>query len=152
MTAEITISKRYLCDVYDTSHRLLPSVGDPKRYAVLQWVHASEGTFALHGIAVLYARWHQKSGDPKETEVGLSKNIQADLDFMTAELGKSNGKFLFGDELTVADIQMHFSVAFILKRELGTFGKRWERLEKYIEDCGATESYKKAVEKTGHSF
>jgi glutathione S-transferase len=115
-------------------------------------VHASEGTFALHGISVMYARWHQKSGDPKETEIGLSKNIQADLDFMTAELGKSSGKFLFGDQLSVADIQMHFSVAFILQRELGTLGKRWERLEKYVRDCEATESYKKAVEKTGHSF
>jgi glutathione S-transferase len=144
--------KRYLCDTYDTSHRLLPAVGDPKRYAVLQWVHAAEATFALHSISVMYARWHQKSGDPKETEIGLSKNIQNDLDFLNAELEKSKGKFLFGDELTVADIQMHFSVAFILARELGTLGKRWERCEKFVKDCEATESYKKAVEKTGHSF
>lgn len=71
---------------------------------------------------------------------------------MTAELEKSSGKFLFGDELSVADIQMHFSVSFILKRELGTLGKRWERLEKYVKDCEATESYKAAVERTGHSF
>jgi glutathione S-transferase len=82
----------------------------------------------------------------------LSKNIQNDLDFMEAELEKSNGKFLFGDELTVADIQMHFSIAFILARELGTFGKRWERCEKFVRDCEAMESYKRAVEKTGHEF
>jgi glutathione S-transferase len=31
-------------------------------------------------------------------------------------------------------------------------GKRWERLEKYVKDCEATESYKQAVEKTGHQF
>lgn len=119
---------------------------------MLQWVHAAEGTFALHAISVMYARWHQKSGDPKETEIGLSKNIQNDLDFMTAELEKGNGKFLFGDEITVADIQMHFSIAFILGRELGTLGKRWERLETYVKDCEALESYTQAVEKTGHSF
>ena len=100
----------------------------------------------------MYARWHQKTGDPKETEKGLSKNIHNDLDFMTAELEKSNGKFLFGDEITLADIQMHFSIAFILGRDLGLLGKRWERLEKYVKDCEATESYKQAVEKTGHEF
>lgn len=143
---------RYLCDVYDKSHRLLPPVGDPKRYAILQWVHAAEGTFALHGISVMYARWHQHTGDPKETEKGLSKNIHNDLDFMTAELEKSSGKFLFGDEITLADIQMHFSIAFILARDLGLMGKRWEKLEKYLKDCESTESYKQAVEKTGHQF
>jgi len=100
----------------------------------------------------MYARWHQKTGDPAQTEIGLSKNIQADLDFMTAELGKSEGKFLFGDEVTVADIMMHFSVAFVLKRELGTLGRRWERLERYVGDCEGTESYKAAVERTGHAF
>jgi glutathione S-transferase len=101
---------------------------------------------------VLYARWHQKSGDPKETEIGLSKNIQGDLDFLTAELDKSDGKFLFGDDLSLADIQMHFTVAFILAMELGTLGRRWERLERYVRDCEGMESYKAAVEKTGHSF
>ena len=119
---------------------------------MLQWVHAAEGTFALHGISVMYARWHQKTGDPAQTEIGLSKNIQADLDFATAELEKSSGKFLFGDQISVADIMMHFSIAFVLKRELGTLGKRWERLERYVRECEETESYKAAVEKTGHSF
>lgn len=145
-------SSRYLCDAYDTSHRLLPPLGDPKRYAVLQWVHAAEGTLALHGIAVLYARWHQKSGSVEETEVGLSKNVQNDLNYVTAELEKSGGRFLFGDQLTLADIQVHFSLAFVLGKELGTQGKRWERLEQYVKDCEATESYKQAVEKTGHAI
>lgn len=119
---------------------------------MLQWVHAAEATFALHGIAVLYARWHQKSGSVEETEAGLSKNVLNDLDFLTAELDKSPGKFLFGDELTVADIQVHFSVAFVLARQLGLQGRRFERLERYLRDCEGTESYKAAVEKTGHEM
>lgn len=82
----------------------------------------------------------------------MSKNIHNDLDFMTAELGKSSGKFLFGDEITLADIQMHFSIAFILARDLGLLGRKWERLEKYVKDCEATDSYKQAVKKTGHKF
>ncbi|KAM0712117.1 hypothetical protein Q7P37_011211 [Cladosporium fusiforme] len=131
---------------------LLPPLGDPKRYAVLQWVHAAEGTIALHGIAVMYARWHQKSGSVEETEIGLSKNIQNDLNYVTAELEKSGGKFLFGDQLSLADIQVHFSVAFVLGMKLGTLGKRWERLEQYVKDCEDTESYKQAVEKTGHKL
>lgn len=115
-------------------------------------MHAAEGTLALHGIAVLYARWHQKSGSVEETEVGLSKNVQNDLNYVTAELEKSGGKFLFGDQLTLADIQVHFSLAFVLGKELGTQGKRWERLEQYVKDCEATKSYKQAVEKTGHTI
>nr|OQO32083.1 hypothetical protein B0A51_00621 [Rachicladosporium sp. CCFEE 5018] len=142
----------YLCDTYDTSRRLLPDLGNPKRYAVLQWVHASEATFALHGLAILYARWNQKSGNVEETEAGLSKNVIKDLEYFEAELTKSSAKFLFGDEVTAADISMHFSLVFILARELGTKGRKFERTEKYIKDCEATESYRKAVQKSGHQL
>jgi len=127
-------------------------VGDPKRYAVLQWVHAAEATFALHGIAILYVRWNQKSGNVEETEAGLSKNVQNDLNYFESELRKSGGKFLFGDQPTVADMQMHFSLSFILARELGTKGMKLDRIQQYLRDCEAVPSYKAAVEKTGHKL
>ncbi|KAF2171602.1 hypothetical protein M409DRAFT_17839 [Zasmidium cellare ATCC 36951] len=142
----------YLSDVYDTQNRLLPPVGDPARYKVLQWVHASEATYLLHGLAVLYAKWNQKDGDVQQTIAGLSKNMINDLNYLESELGKSNGKFLLGDKLTAADIMMHFSARFILVRELGTMGKTWPKIEEWLNNSEATASYKAAVEKTGHKL
>ncbi len=143
---------RYLCDKYDKQHKLLPPVGDPKRYEALQWVHAAEATWTLHGIAVLYVRWHQKDGDVKKTEQGLSKNIINDFNLLEATLKQSSGKFLFGNEISVADTMMHFSTSFILARELGVKAEDYPRCKQYVQDCEATASYKKAVEKTGHKL
>ena len=145
-------SCRYLCDTYDKQHRLLPALGDPKRYKVLQWIHAAEATWALHGISILYARWNQKDGDVKKTEEGMSRNVIKDMNFLESELKKSGGKFLLGDSITAADTMMHFSAVFILARELGVKSKDYPGIERYIKDCEATESYKKAVDKTGHSL
>lgn len=82
----------------------------------------------------------------------MSVNVCKDMDFLEAELGKSKGNFLVGDSVTVADCMMLFSAQFILARQLGTKGKKWERIEKWIADCENTESYKRAVEKTGHKL
>ena len=144
--------RRYLCDTYDKQHRLLPALGDPKRYQVLQWVHAAEATWALHGISILYARWNQKDGDVAKTEEGMSKNVIKDMDFLESALQNSKGKFLLGDTVTAADSMMQFSAVFILARELGIKGKNYPEVERWIKDCEATESYKKAVQRTGHSL
>ena len=136
--------------MYDTEHRLLSAPGDPKRYQILQWVHASEATYALHALAVLYARWQQKGGDVAATEAALSVNVQKDLDYLESELGKNGGKFLIGDTPTAADMMMEFTVDFILTRELGTKGKTWEKIERYRKECQSTESWVKAQKKTGH--
>jgi len=139
-----------LCDKYDKQHKLLPPVGDPKRYTVLQWVHASEATYALHGLAVLYCRWFQDGGDVAKTEEALSVNVQKDLDYLDSELEKSKGLFLLGDEVTAADTMMELTVDFVFARQLGTQGKKWARLEKYVKDCQATETWQRAQKKTGY--
>ena len=85
---------------------MLPPLGDPKRYQILQWVHAAEATYMLHSLAILYARWNQKGGDVAATEAGLAVNVQKDLDYLATELGKSKGKFLVGNGPTAADMMM----------------------------------------------
>jgi glutathione S-transferase len=113
----------YLCETYDKHGKLLPL--DPaQRVKVRQWVHASEATFALHALAILYARWH----------------IQ----------GAPEG--LCGDHITAADIMMQFSADFILARELGTQGKEWPNINKWLEACKKTDTYQRAVKKTGHKL
>lgn len=106
----------------------------------------------VHGLAVLYARWFQSGGDVEKTEAGLSGNVEKDLEYFVAELDKGKGRFLFGDAPQAADISMHFSVSFILARQLGTKNKSFARVEQFIQDCQAAESYKKAVQKTGYQL
>ncbi|KAI4842132.1 glutathione S-transferase [Aureobasidium sp. EXF-8845] len=143
----------YLCEKYDKESKLLPK--DPAtRIQCLRWLHASEATYALHALAILYTRWFgaDNPSAAEKIEQGMSTNVCKDMDYLEAELGKSTGKFLVGDQVTVADCMMLFSAQFILARELGTKGKKWEKVEKWIADCEETESYKRAVERTGHKL
>lgn len=55
------------------------------RNKVRMWIHAAEGTFMVHCLAITYARWFapesvQKSGELKELEKGLAINVGKDLD------------------------------------------------------------------------
>jgi glutathione S-transferase len=145
----------YLCETYDKEGKLLPR--DPKaRVKVRQWIHAAEATFALHSLAILYARWNiprdAPEGTLEETEKGMSVNVQNDFHWMETELSLSRGRFLCGDHVTAADIMMQFSVDFIVARDLGTQGKEYPNINRWLEDCTNTESYKRAVEKTGHNM
>ncbi|UPX14068.1 Glutathione transferase [Ascochyta rabiei] len=128
---------------------------DKTRIKVLQWVHAAEATFALHGLAILYARWNIKDapeGVLEAAEKGMSVNVQNDMSWLESELSLSPGAFLVGDRPTAADIMMHFSATFIIARELGTNGKEWSNINKWLKACEDSDSYKRAVKKTGHSL
>lgn len=146
----------YLCETYDEENRLIPK--DVKeRIKVLQWIHASEATFMLHGLAITYARWTipkeaQESGVLEQAEKGLSVNVQKDLDWLETELSLSPGKFLCGDKVTAEDMMMQFSIDFILTTKLGTQGKTWPNIAKWLKTCAETDSYKLVVKKTGYEL
>lgn len=155
MSSQTLTHGSYLCETYDKTGKLLPQ--DPKeRIKVRQWIHASEATFALHAISILYARWNipkdVPEGTVEATEKGMSANVQNDLSWLETELSLSTGRFLCGDHVTAADIMMQFSADFILIRELGTQGKEYPNINKWLEDCKNTDSYKRAIEKTGHKL
>jgi glutathione S-transferase len=122
---------------------------------VRQWIHAAEATFVLHALAILYARWHIKDapeGTIEAAEERMSANVQNDMSWLETELSLSSGEFLCGDHLTAADIMMQFSAHIILGAKLGTQGKEWPSVNKWLELCQNTDSYKRAVEKTGHKM
>lgn len=79
----------------------------------------------------------------------MSGNVIKDLDWLESDLQKSKGRFLVGDQVTAADCMMAFTAQFILERKMGTQGKTWPKIEEWIKICEATESWKKAVQKTG---
>lgn len=101
----------YLCEKHSSS--LLPK--DPQvRAEAREWLHAAEGTFMLHASAILYARW-QIAEEARETLKGmeerLSKNVVNDMNWLEGVLRaqKEKGrKWIVGEELSIADIQMQF--------------------------------------------
>jgi glutathione S-transferase len=82
----------------------------------------------------------------------MSVNVQNDMSWLETELSLSQGQFLCGENVTAADIMMQFSAEFIIARELGTMGKEWPNINKWMEACKNTAGYKRAVEKTGHQL
>jgi glutathione S-transferase len=145
---------RYICDNYDAEHRLIPA--DPVLRARTQiFTHAAEGTVMLHVMS--FYRFH--SGIPAElratapdavaaAEAKLAASVKKDFDWLERELAGS-GAFLVGDQLTAADISMHLSVRFPLRFKFGTEGGSWPNVEAWLTRCEETESYKRAVAKTG---
>ena len=132
---------------------------EKKREKVRAWIHAAEGTFLLHALAITYARWFspqsvKDSGELKELEKGLAVNVGKDLDWLESELKAGPGKFLVGDRITAADTMNLFSIQFILARDLcaGRTVSEWPGIEKWLKDCESSAGWKKAVEKTGHDL
>lgn len=147
---------RYICENYDPTHRLIPQ-DRAARAKVREWIAAAEGTFMIHGLAVLYARWQMPEAGrtPEilgEIEKKLSTNVHKDFDWLESELEKGNGKYLVGEGLTAADLMMGFSVQFIFTRNLGTQGGKWPRVEAWVAGLEKGEGYKKAVERTGYKL
>ncbi|KAJ9494905.1 hypothetical protein H2202_009610 [Exophiala xenobiotica] len=143
---------KYLCETYDTSSRLLPR--EPAaRAKAREWMAAAEGTFMLHGLAILYARWRLPKAASEhlpEMEKGLSPNIHNDLNWLEGEV--QGRQFLVSNDVTAADIMMGFSIEFIFARKLGTEGGDWPNVRKWLEGLQQREAYRKAVEKTGYSL
>ena len=109
----------------------------------------------LHGMAILYARWFtpeeaKSRGDLAKIESGMSINVIKDINWLQDELSKSKSGFLVGDRLTAADIMMHFSVQVIFKRQLGIDGTGYPLIQAWLRKCEETESYQRAVQKSGY--
>jgi len=103
----------YLCETYDKKSKYLPSDAGT-RAEVRQWLHAAEGTFMTHALAILYARWQipeEGRGMLAGMEERLSRNVKNDLGWLEGALKDQRAKgreWIVGDSITIADIQMQF--------------------------------------------
>lgn len=140
----------YLCEKYDQNHQLMPA-DLAQRTQVRIWMSASEGTFLTHALAIMYGSGAAANAADK-ISAGLTPQVHRDFDWLEAELKKGSGRFLVGDHLTAADTMMGFSVAFIFKMGLGVKGKTWPAVNAWLASVEGTETYQRAVEKTGHTL
>lgn len=146
----------YLCESYDVVSRLIPH--EPHaRAKVREWIGASEGTFLLHALSILYTRMEMPKEGAQyvpELEAKFAPNVCGSLEWLEAELkdGPSHGQFLVGTDLTAADIMMGFSIEIIFAMKVGTERQKWPMTSKWLANMMDRNAYKKAVEKTGYSL
>lgn len=123
------------------------------------FIHAAEGTLAIHALAILYFRWNMpqsvKDSVPEalaEAEAKMGVNVVNAMNWLESEIDASTGRFLVGDQVTAADCMVMFSVQFIIERDLGIQGQKWPKIEEWLKRCEGTETYQRAVSKSGYTL
>jgi len=137
--------------------RLIPPAGTPEAVRYRYWLHFAEGSAMSPLLLKLvfdriekasmpfFAKPIAKSIAQKAKSSFVMPNIRAHLDFMEAELGKS--QWFAGDTFTGADIQMSFPVEAAAAR--GGLDASRPRLMAYLERIHARPAYQRALERGG---
>jgi glutathione S-transferase len=141
--------------------RLAPAVGTPERLRFRYWLHFAEGTamsplllkLIFERIKVtpmpFFAKPIARGMSNKVLALMVDPNLKRQLDFMEAELGKS--EWFAGGEFSAADIQMSFPVEASAQRA-GLDASR-PKLMAFLKRIHARPAYKKALERGGpYSF
>jgi glutathione S-transferase len=146
----------YLVDRYGNG-RLAPPRGSPERLRYTYWLHYAEGSAMPPLLMKLVFQRVRSARMPfliKPVARGIADNVQRTfvdpqiklhLDFMEAELAKSN--WFAGEEFSAADIQMSFPIEAAAARA-GLDASR-PRLMSWLETIRARPAYRRALEKGG---
>ena len=150
----------YLVERYGNG-RLAPAIGTQERLRWRYWLHFAEGSAMPPLLLKLIFEKIPQAPMPffvKPIARGISAkvlammvepNLKRQLDFMEAELGKS--EWFAGDEFSAADIQMSFPVEAAAQRA-GLNASR-PRLMAFLKRIHARPAYRRALERGGpYSF
>jgi len=150
----------YLLERYGNG-RLAPAAGSPERLRYRYWLHFAEGSamsplllkLIFERIKVtkmpFFAKPVARGIANKVLGAMVDPNLKRQLDFMEAELGKS--EWFAGAEFSAADIQMSFPVEASAQRA-GLDASR-PKLMAFLKRIHARPAYKKALERGGpYSF
>jgi len=150
----------YLLERYGNG-RLAPAAGSPERLRYRYWLHFAEGSamsplllkLIFERIKVtkmpFFAKPVARGIANKVLDAMVDPNLKRQLDFMEAELGKS--EWFAGAEFSAADIQMSFPVEASAQRA-GLDASRL-KLMAFLKRIHARPAYKKALERGGpYSF
>jgi glutathione S-transferase len=122
--------------------RLQPSAESHEYDEYVQWLHYAEGSAMLPLMLNLYVSRLGDAGAPLQPRIESEMaNHLGHLDSVLADR-----KFLLGDNLTGADIQMSF-----VGEVVGAFGKRaaYPNLDAWIARLHERPAYRRALEKGG---
>ncbi len=150
----------YLIERYGNG-RLAPAIGTPERLRWRYWLHFAEGTAMSPLLLKLifdripqspmpfFAKPIARSLCAKVLARMVEPNLKRQLDFMEAELGKS--EWFAGADFSAADIQMSFPVEASAQRA-GLDASR-PRLMAFLKRIHARPAYRRALERGGpYSF
>lgn len=150
----------YLCERYGGG-RLVPPEGSPDKLRWRYWMHFAEGSAMPPLLLKLVFTTIEQAKMPffvKPIAKGISRKVQGtlvdpnlkrQLDFMEAELGKS--EWFAGDEFSAADIQMSFPLEAAAQRA-GLDASR-PRLMAFLKRIHTRPAYQRALERGGpYSF
>lgn len=137
--------------------RLAPAAGTPEAVRYRYWLHFAEGTAMSPLLLKLvfdrietskmpfFAKPIAKAIAGKAKSAFINPNIASHLNFMEAELGKS--EWFAGDTFSGADIQMSFPVEVAQAR--GGLDAKRPKLMAYLERIHARPAYQRALERGG---
>ena len=146
----------YLVGKYG-SGRLVPAPGTPERLRYTYWLHFAEGTAMPPLVMKLvfdrmektpmpfFARPIARSIAARVKSSFIQPNIDRNLDFTEAELGKSD--WFAGNDFTAADIQMSFPLEAAAVR--GGLDASRPKLIAFLERIHARPAYQRALERGG---
>jgi glutathione S-transferase len=150
----------YLIERYGNG-RLAPAIGTPERLRWRYWLHFAEGTAMSPLLLKLifdripqspmpfFAKPIARSLCAKVLARMVEPNLRRQLDFMEAELGRSD--WFAGAEFSAADIQMSFPVEASEQRA-GLDASR-PKLMAFLKRIHARPAYRQALERGGpYSF
>ena len=150
----------YLIERYGNG-RLAPAIGTPERLRWRYWLHFAEGTaMSPLLLKLIFDRIPQapmpffvkpiaRSICAKVLERMVEPNLKRQLDFMEAELGRS--EWFAGADFSAADIQMSFPVEASAQRA-GLDASR-PKLMAFLKRIHARPAYRRALERGGpYSF
>ena len=146
----------YLLEHYGEG-RLRPAAGTPERLRFTYWLHFAEGSAMnpllmklvfkriLHSRMPFFAKPIAKGIAHKVLAGFVDPNIQSQLDYMEAELAKS--EWFAGSEFSAADIQMSFPLEAASQRA-GLDASR-PKLWAFLQRIHARPAYRRALERGG---
>jgi glutathione S-transferase len=150
----------YLVERYGNG-RLVPPVGSPEKLRWRYWMHFAEGSAMPPLLMKLVFTTIERTKMPffiKPIAKGISQKVQGtmvdpnlkrQLDFMEAELGKS--EWFAGADFSAADIQMSFPLEASAQRA-GLDASR-PKLMAFLKRIHARPAYQRALERGGpYSF
>jgi glutathione S-transferase len=141
--------------------RLVPAAGTPEHLRYRYWLHFAEGSampplllkLVFGRIATtkmpFFAKPIARGISAQVLATLVDPNLKRQLDFMEAELGKS--EWFAGNEFTAADIQMSFPLEAAAQR--AGLDQSRPRLMAWLKRIHSRQAYQRALERGGpYSF